>query len=511
MTDYQEQQLLEDIQQESGLSKATFWKLVSSQKNQIDALQPGDEIRLNNLIDWRDNELDFDKALPSMADDLKHDSDILDIDPIMIWQALLPAVLSQVGTKISLDVGSHKIPCIAWTISVAESGMGKTRADKLVLSPLRNLQKEHRKEFEQKLQEWEETCANLEKGETKPPKPVETKLLYEVGTIQAILRRASEQLPGGQLLARDELPGLFKSLGQFSRSENEGLECLLKLWDGASFQTDRVDQENSYFINETAISLTGGIQPGVYRDIFKDPKDPQGVTARALIATPKSRKPKRVKGHCNLSELLPFMYAWLRQLPAGTIKLSNSADALYDRLYEEIGGQAYETSQPAIRAWMIKLMGSNLLRIALGLHLIECFYDQDKSIWELQKDTLERAVQFAQYYRASFHCLQETTTDSDDISSILLKVWDMAATKHPDGISTRDAYRNINAIKFRAKDSNRDISAYTAELFGLLESKGKGKVVKSGRTIKFVANLGGGEPPRPDITPPPTPPNPPQP
>jgi hypothetical protein len=506
LIDYEEQQLLEDIQVKCGLNKNVFWKIVSSQKNKIDSLQPEDEIRLNNLIDWHDDKLDFDKALPSMASDIKHDSDILNIDPIMIWQILLPSVLSQVGTKISLDVKSHKIPCIAWTVTVAESGMGKTRADGLVLSPLRDLQMQYRKEFENKLREWEETCVNLEKGQTKPPKPVETKAMFEVATIQALLRRASEQQPGGQLWNRDEIAGLFKSFGQFSgKNQNEGLEILLKLFDGSPFQNDRVHEEDSYFINQTAVSLSGGIQPGIYRDIFKDPKDSQGLTARMLIATPKSRNPKRVKGYCCLSESLPHLYAWLRDLPEGSIKLSKAAEALYDNLYEEIGGQAYKTSQPAIRAWMIKLMGSNLLRIALGLHFIECYHDSNRPIWELQKDTLERAVLFAQYYRSAFHILQETTTDNDDIASILLKIWDRAATKHPDGITTRDAHRNISAIKYRAKDMGRDTSAYTAELFGMLEAKGKGKVIRSGRTIRFIASIGGAEPPIPDVTPPPQP------
>jgi hypothetical protein len=523
-TDYEEQQLLEDIQQECGLSKSVFWKIVSSQKNQIDSLQPGDEIRLNNLINWHNNTLDFDKALPCMAADIKHDADIRGIDPIMIWQVLLPAVLSQVGTKVKLDVESHTVPCIAYTVAVAESGAGKSRADDLVLAPLRDLQIQYNSQYTHEVEEWKKVCANLQKDEEKPKKPVPRKIIYEIATIQAVMRRSSEQEPGGQLWSRDEIAGLFKSLGQFGKGENEAVECLLKAFEGSYTQVDRVNEDDSYSSARIAISLNGGIQPGKYREIFKDPNDSQGLTARILFAHTKPREPKRVKGYCHLSESLPLLYSWLRRLPEGTIKLSKAADALYDKLYNEIGKQAFETSQPAIRAWLFKLMGSNLLRVALGLHFIECYHDQNRPIWELQKDTLERAVLFAQYYRSAFHIIQETTTDSDDISSILLKIWDAAASKHPDGITTRDAYRNINAIKYRAKDSGREISAYTAELFGLLEAKGKGKVVRNGRTIKFIANLGGGEPPRPDITPltpvnppqpdaalPPPPPNPPQP
>lgn len=348
------------------------------------------------------------------------------------------------------------------------------------------------------MKEFENPSEKPVEGEERPTRPVEEKYLFEVATIQAVMRRASEQ-PGkrGQLWARDEIGGLFKSLGQFGSGENEGKEILLKMWDGDAAQVDRVHQEDSFFIDETAISLTGGMQPGIYRDIFKDPKDSQGQTARFLIANAKPLKPKRVKGYCQLSDKLPPLYDWLINLPETVIKPSSAADRYYDSLYDQIGEQAHNTSQPAIRAWMYKLP-ANLLRIALALHFIECYHDRNRDFGELQKDTLQRAVLFAQYYRSAFHIIQETTTDNDDISSVLLKIWDAAATKHPDGITTRDAYRNIKAIQYRAKDMGRDVSAYTAELFGMLEAKGKGRVVKNGRTIKFIANIGGTDPDVPD-------------
>ncbi|MHC5821331.1 MAG: DUF3987 domain-containing protein [Nostoc sp.] len=498
LTDYEEQQLLEDICQQSGLSKGAFWKLVSSQKNKIDTLQPEDEIKLDSLINWHNAKLDFKKALPCMAVDFEHDAEILGIDPILLWQPFLAAVMSLVGRKISLDVQSHMIPAIAWTMTVMESGGGKTRADNVILAPIRKLQSRARKKFLAEMKEFENPSNKPGEGEERPTRPVEEKYLFEVATIQAVMRRASEQRgKRGQLWTRDEISGLFKSLGQFGSGENEGTACLLKMWDGAPVQVDRVHQEDSYVIDETAISVNGSIQPGHYRAIFNDPNDSQGLTARFLTANPKTLEPKRVKGYCDLSAKLPPFYDWLINLPETVIKLSEVADSYYDNLYNQIGGQAYRTSQPAIKAWMYKLP-ANLLRIALALHFIECYHDQNRNFWELQKDTLQRAVLFAQYYRSAYHIIQETTTDNDDISSVLLKIWDAAATKHPDGITTRDAYRNIKAIQYRAKDMGRDVSAYTAELFGMLEAKGKGRVVKNGRTIKFIANIGGTDPDVPD-------------
>jgi hypothetical protein len=494
LTDYEETQKIGEILDSTFVKKAALDQIVSSVRTRMDEVQPEDEIQLDNLINWHNAKLDFNQALPNMAADIIHDAEILNIEPIVIWQPLLAAILSLVGKRLKLNVESHSIPAIAWTATVLESGGGKSRADSLVLTPIKKKQIEARRQYEKEVKAYQ----NRRDTEESAPYPLERKYMFEMATIQAVIKRLSEQKDNGVLWARDELAGLFKSFGQFGKGENEGLECLLKLWDGAPAQVDRVSQVDSYVVQETALSLTGGIQPGMFRKIFKDPEDSQGMLARFLVAKANALMPKRVKGYCVLAEKLPPFYDWLENCPTGVVKLSASADAYYTKLCQEIGRQAWATTQPAIRAWMFKLP-TQLLRIALALHLIDCYYDRNSSnFWEIPTETLSRAVLFAQYYKSSFHLVQEITTESDDISSVLLKIWDAALTKHVDGISTRDAYRNIKAIQSRAKEAFRNVTAYTAELFSKLERMGKGTVVKLGRQIKFVAFLSPNNPHPPD-------------
>jgi Protein of unknown function (DUF3987)/Primase C terminal 2 (PriCT-2) len=486
LKDYEERHELDAVESISILDKDAFKRLVASVKCGLDEVMPEDEIRLNNLIDWHNAKLDFREALPAMASEIIKDAQTLNVEPILIWQALMPAVLSFTGVKISVDLESHTVPSNVNTISVLESGGGKTRADQLVYAPMKVMQETARKRFDAEMQAWqEETKENKGEGDL-PTRPVERKYLFEIATIQAVLKRISEQQEHGQVWNRDEIAGLFKSLGQFNKGENEGLEILLKLYDGSSVQNDRVKQEDSYFIGKTALSINGGIQPGKFRDIFKDVDDSQGVLARFLIAVPQPLLPKRKRGHCYLAETLPKIYNWLDSLSSGTVKLSDAADRYYTHLYNEIGKQAYQQSHPAIRAWMKKLP-TQLIRIALALHLIECYHDENKPIWEIQKDTLQRAVLFAQYYRSAYQVVTEISSPSDDMSSILLKIWDAALIKHVDGITPREAYRNVKAIQYRAKDAGRDAGAYTIDLFYKLQEMGKGVVKKIGRVTKFVA------------------------
>lgn len=133
----------------------------------------------------------------------------------------------------------------------------------------------------------------------------------------------------------------------------------------------------------------------------------------------------------------------------------------------------------------MRKLPSQLLRIALALHIIECYHEPNRPRHELQIETLNRAVEFCRYYRSTFEVVQQSATDSDAISSVLLKVWDMAATS-PAGLAVRDAYRSIKALSRRAKELGRNVSAYTIDLYYQLEKMGKGRVHREGRTVRFV-------------------------
>jgi hypothetical protein len=498
LPDYAERDRLDAVQSRSGMSKAAFWQLVAARRCSLDEISQEDTARFNQLIDWHNEGLDFKKVLPQpLADAFLHDAQILNLDPISLWQYFLPAVLSFVGKRVNLDVESHQIPAIIWTCLVSESGTGKSRAEGVILAPLRKLQYQERQRFFLEVEEYKKVLKVLSKGDPEPDAPKsERKYLFEIATIQAVMRRLASQGQNGSLWARDEIAGLFKSLGQFSKAsgESEGLECLLKMWDGHGSFVDRVDAEkDSYAIEEIRLSLAGGIQPGAFRQVFKDPNDAQGLQARFLYAVPKIYPAKRVKGYCYLSDLLPALYQWLDTLPTGSLKLSRDADNRYTNLVSQIGTQAEAEPCPTIRAWMRKLP-TQLLRLAFCLHLVECYFDGARPFWELQRDTLERAAEFCRYYRSGMVVIQEKVAERDSSSSILLKIWDMAVTQ-PGGVTPRDIYRSIKAIGRRALQVGREVGAYTLDLLCSLVKMGKGIIEQKGRTIRFFATLNPPNPP----------------
>jgi len=488
LKDYEERAELDAVGERSSMSKGAFWELVKAIRCELDEIQASDSQRLNQLIDWHNATLNFNQVLPKpLADAFDHDALILNIDPVSLWQYLLPTVLSLAGKRVNLDIESHLIPAILWTCIVAESGTGKTRAENIILAPIKARQYKEYERFREDVKKSKENLPQKLKDDEQPKPPApEKKYLFEVATIQAVMRRLAEQEDNGSLWARDEIAGLFKSLKQFSKQDNEAVECLLKMWDGTGSFVERMDAENnSYSVFETRLNITGGIQPGAFRQAFKDPDDAQGLQARFLYAIPKVQSAKRVKGYCVLSELLPGLYDWLETCPRGVIKLSREADKRYTHLVEQIGQQAESSPCPPVRAWMRKLP-TQLLRIALALHLLECYFDRSQSFWEIGADTLEKAVEVCRYYKSTFALVQEKVAESDSISSILLKIWDSAITQ-PNGVTPRDVYRSIKAIPRRAAELGRTVAAYTIDLFSQLALMGKGTVAKNGRNVRFFA------------------------
>ncbi|MBA3920198.1 MAG: DUF3987 domain-containing protein [Nostocaceae cyanobacterium] len=473
------------------VSRKLFDSIVASQRVKTSEVLPEDELRLKSLMDFSQTKINWDEVLPApLARDMKHDADVLNIDPVMIWQALLSAVSSLSGGFKLNEYGG--VPAINWTCTVLPSGGGKTRADNLVLSPLRKLQIQADADYKEKNKQYQRSLTQYEKAGDdsvdEPEKPALRKYLFEVATIQSVLKRLSEQGENhGSLWARDEIKGLFSSLNQFSGNEGEATELVLKLWDNKPTFVDRVDIEKSFTISNPSISLTGGIQNDVFRKVFKDADDANGMQARFLFAVPSERKKKYTSGKCQLSSSLPALYEWLENLNPETVKIAPDAQNYFAKLVGVIGDQIEQVSHAGIRTWMNKL-DTHILRIALVLHLIECFYSPANDITTLSLATLKRAVAFAEYYRSSFHILQEKVTCSDDIASIMLQIHTAALNKHPDGIGARDVHRASRPIQHRAKAAGREAGAYVVDLFEKMASMGYGEVVRKGRSVRFLAS-----------------------
>lgn len=462
-----------------GIPKESFDSILATERSKREIL-PEDTQQLKHLVSLGETSVNWYRVLPlALARDLIHDAELLCVDPIVLFNSLLAAVASLGGTKTPLNVQTHEIKCNIWAITVLESGGGKSRADNVIFAPLRELQANEDENFKRLRKDYQKDSSGT------PPKL--RKYIFEVSTIQAVLRRLSESPGHSSVWARDEIAGLFNSLGQHSKGkDSEDQQILLKLWDGGGFNVDRVSLDDSYSCQASALSISGGIQPGIFRKTFSDPEDSNGLQSRPLYAVPKRLKLQRKKGFIHLSERLPLLYDYVNKLPKTVVKISESADIFYSKIVDDNEDLLETINTASLRTWMFKYP-TQVLKIALILHLIECFYSPKKDVNILTAETLQRALHLGEYYKASFQFLQEKVSNSDDVSTILLQVLDRAK-QSPSGVTARDIYRPLRSIQSKAKSLGLDPGIYVEGLFNQLVDSGYGQVVRSGKAVKFTAN-----------------------
>jgi hypothetical protein len=284
-------------------------------------------------------------------------------------------------------------PAILWAVIVGESGTLKTPAFKLATAPIRELQTqllhEHREAaqdyaeevlyYERELSRWKRD-KGIAKPPTKPQPPTAERLLVSDTTIEA-LAPILQQNPRGVLLCRDELAGWIGSFDRYASGKGTDASNWLSIHGG---ETLIVDRKTSYpqmlHVPRAAVSLIGGIQPGILAKYFDQEHRESGLAARLLMAWP-PRRPKRWTDRAISPELeagyadvikslyeLPLELSERQEVIPAVMRLSPEAREVWIQFYNEHGQQQVELEGDLSAAWS-KLEGY-AARLTLVVHLL---------------------------------------------------------------------------------------------------------------------------------------------
>lgn len=399
------------------------------------------------------------------------------IDPMALWAYLLPSVLSLMGQDTLLDMGNWQTPNIAWSLLIGESGTGKSRAKSLVLGPLEKWNIQAFEDWKLRVEDWQqqEKAKSKDKSDDvkADPKPKCRRYLVSQSTPEGIVKRLADQEDNGVLGYRDEFAGFIKGLTQYTSGKGDGMEMLLETWDGGSILVDRADEDKSFAVESSRLSLVGGIQPGVFSRTFETAEDAQGTLARFLCVVPAEIPYKRYRGATVLPAELTKLYQFVDNTRWGTILPTDDADDLFTEIAEDFNNQKAPTrnAQP----WVRKLAGQTL-RLAMAIHAIECFYAKDKAVEVLTADTLSRAYHMAKHYQRHMYHLMGASA-ADGIDGVLAKIQDVACDSD-DGISTRDVARGAAArlVSRLAREEGMKPAAFCLKVFKELADHGWGEL-----------------------------------
>lgn len=317
---------------------------------------------------------------------------------------LLAALAAAIGNsrRIQLKRGWSE-PAIVWAVIVGESGTQKTPAFRLVLQPLRDLQAKAMKahvaalgayevdalRYEKKLAEWKR-CKNESDPPEKPQPPAAVRMVISDTTVEALAPILLAN-PRGVLLARDEIGGWLGSFDRYSGGKGGADEAhWLSMHGGECLVVDRkTGAPRTIYIPSAAVSVTGGIQPGILDRALGAEHRESGLLARLLLAMP----PRRAKlwTEAEISPLteaaLLAIFERLYELDFArdtdgdshpiTLPLSSAGRGAWINFYNEHGREQADLTGDLSAAWS-KLEGY-AARLALVMHCVR---------WAAQDPTL---------------------------------------------------------------------------------------------------------------------------
>jgi hypothetical protein len=362
-------------------------------------------------------------------------------NPSFVALPMLAALAAAIGStrRVVLKQGWTE-PAILWAAIVGESGTAKTPAVKLVMRPLRDLQRKALERHAEETRQHDVDLARYErdlglwkkaKGDSDPPEkpeqPAAVRYIVSDTTVEALAPLLLAN-PRGLLLARDELAGWLGSFDRYAAGSG-GADSAhwLSMHSGESLTVDRkTGTTRTVYVPHAYVSICGGIQPGILHRALGLEHRESGLAARLLLTCP-PREPKRWTDadispatEADLSRILARLYA-LRPLAGddgqtGPVYVGMTGDA--KRVFVEFdnahGQEQVDLSGELAAAW--SKLEAYAARLALILHYARWAAD-DASLQypdRIDADSMVRAVTLTQWFKAETRRVYGVLAESDE-------------------------------------------------------------------------------------------------
>jgi Protein of unknown function (DUF3987) len=433
--------------------------------------------KLRSLLTDRPKQFDLTHYLePWFADILLKTARAMPTAPEFLFTTLLPSAASRVGTAAQIVIkpsANYKQPMVFWSAIVAQSGSMKTPAQRVIIDPLVNLEKDAHEVYQANLEAYECRKALGESAQ----KPVRKRYLTKDSTVETLQRIHSEN-PRGLLYYRDELAGAIKVRNQYRRGYGADEEVELDQWNGAAVLVDRADK--SVCLPKSAVCRTGSIQWEVLGELMGDHRDFNGAWSRWLFCA--ADAPTRYldideQPDTGVSDALSWLYNALEKLPKNDYFLTPAAGQLFETWQHQlVDAQQTETSSGLV--YVYPKIEAYTSRLALWLHIVNATLREQPPTQLIDAATMEKAIELAAYYLWQHRLIHTHNSPESGLASVALKVQkyvervgESTASKLKSGVR---ALRNMAAAQIR-------------ELMKTLANTGYGQVQGEGAEMKYVA------------------------
>ncbi len=282
--------------------------------------------------------------------------------------------------------------------------------------------------YPEKLREYEAAKKKAKDGGPDsgeaPEEPVYRRVVLSDITIQK-LAEILEENERGVLVARDELASWFGSFKQYKgKSEGSDLPNWLEMFRAGTVIVDRkTGDRRHYFVERAAVSICGGIQPGVLARAFTTEFLDAGGGARILMAMPprKAKKWSEVEiqpeveeaYHAVLDKLLgcKFDVKDGEQVPHA-LRLSLEAKAAWVAFYN-----SWAKEQAAAEGELAAAFGkleAYAARFALLHHVVTRQARGEDDRVAIEKESIDAGVTLCHWFANEARRIYSTLTESEE-------------------------------------------------------------------------------------------------
>lgn len=364
-------------------------------------------------------------------------------DPAYVALPLLSTLAAAVGNtrRILLKRGWAE-PAILWTAIIGESGTAKSPAIDHAREYPRRRQSQARKRHDMAMQAY---LAEAERHKAamaewrrepegdppqEPERPTLERALVDDTTVEALGPILVENWRG-VLILRDELAGWLGGFDRYARSPRGGGEAAkwIEMHGGRPIVIDRRHGEpRTLYVPRAAVSIGGGIQPGIIRRLMTQEHRDSGLLARLLMAWP-PRRPRQwteAEPDESLTRAVQAVYDRLWELTPTSdaegdptpiiVGLTGQAKRDYADFVDEHGAEQYHLDGDLAAAWS-KLEGY-AARLGLIHHLARwAAGDRRDPEAGIDAESMRAGITLARWFgredRRIYAMLAESTTDAE--------------------------------------------------------------------------------------------------
>ncbi|WPF89419.1 DUF3987 domain-containing protein [Cyanobacterium aponinum AL20118] len=236
---------------------------------------------LDDLINVPNEQLDLSYIFGNyFAEYIKESAKEIPTNPDAIVTIFLPVLASVIGTRSRIIVNPNTryiVPFIIRSMIVARSGNKKSPTARLAVDPLQDINLKYYQQYKKELADYNELSGDEKKT---TPKPVQKRTITQDSTFDGLIKIHAEN-PQGFLCYVDELAGYFKRMNKFYNGDD--VQRDLELYEGKQLIKTRASEESTFFLERTAISVTGTIQEVALKEILNNELDLTGISARWII------------------------------------------------------------------------------------------------------------------------------------------------------------------------------------------------------------------------------------